>query len=271
MIKEISEGIIGDVYFAHSWYSTARKPIGFGKEVPPPENLDWDLWQGPAPRVPYRDNIHPYNWHWFWHWGTGEALNNGTHMIDVARWAMGVEYPETVASQGGRFHYIGEDDWECPDTQTISYEFTNRKIITWEARSCNPFQLYGSAVGIIFYGTNGAIIYMTDSYKVYDKDNQLVNEVTSELTRKSDPRNTIDPGLGSDHTVNFIESIRGKQKLNAPIDEGHKSTLLCQMANISLRIGQSLHINQKTGRPIGNKEADKLWTREYESGWEPKV
>jgi len=77
-IDKIHNGLIGRAYFAKGWYSNTRKSIGIGKAVPVPAQLDWDLWQGPAPRRPYMDNIHPYNWHWFKHWGTGEALNNGT-------------------------------------------------------------------------------------------------------------------------------------------------------------------------------------------------
>ena len=91
MIQEIREGAIGDVYYARTWYARKRMPIGFGKVVPVPSYLDWDLWQGPAPRTKYRDNIHPYNWHWFWNWGTGEVLTTGTHELDVARWAMDVD------------------------------------------------------------------------------------------------------------------------------------------------------------------------------------
>jgi predicted dehydrogenase len=95
IVEKIHQGIIGMPYFAKAWYSNVRKSIGTGKEVPVPPYLDWDLWQGPAPRQAYRDNVHPYNWHWFRAYGTGETLNNGTHEVDVCRWALGVDYPKT--------------------------------------------------------------------------------------------------------------------------------------------------------------------------------
>jgi predicted dehydrogenase len=123
MVEELHNGIIGRAYFARGWYVNNRKSIGRGKEVPVPSNLNYDLWQGYAPRRPYKDNLIHYNWHWFWNWGTGEALNNGTHEIDVMRWGLGAEFPNRVTSGGGRFAF--KDDWETPDTQTIVVNLPN--------------------------------------------------------------------------------------------------------------------------------------------------
>ena len=96
-IEDLHNGVIGRPYFGKGWYTNNRKSIGIGKTTPVPEGLDWDLWQGPAPRRDYKDNIVHYNWHWFWHWGTGEALNNGIHMIDLLRWGLQVDYPVKVS------------------------------------------------------------------------------------------------------------------------------------------------------------------------------
>ena len=119
-IKDIRNGIIGRPYMGKAWYSNDRESIGVGKQIAVPDWLDWDLWQGPAPRRPYKDNLVHYNWHWFWHWGTGEINNNALHELDICRWALGVGYPDRVKSSGGRFHY--EDDWEFYETQIASYE-----------------------------------------------------------------------------------------------------------------------------------------------------
>jgi len=115
-IQQLQSGVIGKVHFGKGWYINDRASIGIGKEVAVPEWLDWDLWQGPAPRKAYKDNIVHYNWHWFWNWGTGESLNNGTHMIDLFCWGMNLKYPTKVSSMGGRYYH--HDDWETPDTQT---------------------------------------------------------------------------------------------------------------------------------------------------------
>ncbi|MFD2200380.1 Gfo/Idh/MocA family oxidoreductase [Shivajiella indica] len=269
-IKELHEGVIGRPYFAKTWYTNNRGPIGFGKKTTVPEHLDFELWQGPAPREAYRDNIIHYNWHWFWNWGTGEALNNGTHMVDLARWGLGVEFPTRVTSSGGRYRY--KDDWETPDTQVINLEFDNNTMITWEGRSCNGLNSEGSSVGVIFYGEEGAIrIDGGDNYSIMDLKNQVVKEV--KYQRPVDPRNLSDPTYDLDgfHIQNMFDAIRKGTPLAADINGGQTSTLLVQLGNIALRTGGSLQIDPKNGHILDNKEAMKHWSRDYEPGWEPSI
>lgn len=269
-ISELHAGVIGRPYFAKTWYTNNRASIGIGKEVQVPTWLNYDLWQGPAPRQPYRDNLIHYNWHWFWHWGTGEALNNGTHMVDLARWGLGVDYPVRVNSAGGRYRY--QDDWQTPDTQVINLEFNNNSAITWEGRSCNGRSVEGNSVGVIFYGETGSMLIESgNSYKIYDLKNTLVKEVKNDRT--IDARNVADPAqeLDAIHIQNFFDGIRKGTKVNSDIDGGHKSTLLVQLGNIALRTGRTLNIDPANGHIINDQEAMKYWSREYERGWEPKV
>ena len=124
IVEKIHDGLIGRAYYAKAWYCNTRKSIGIGKDAPVPSTLDWDLWQGPAPRRPYKDNVQPYNWHWFRIWGTGETLNNGTHEVDVCRWALGVDYPSRVTASGGRYHF--KDDWQFYDTLVTNFEYDDK-------------------------------------------------------------------------------------------------------------------------------------------------
>ncbi|MCY7422899.1 MAG: gfo/Idh/MocA family oxidoreductase, partial [Chitinophagaceae bacterium] len=269
-IGELHAGVIGRPYFAKTWYTNNRASIGKGKEVEVPSWLNYDLWQGPAPRQPYRDNLIHYNWHWFWHWGTGEALNNGTHMVDLARWGLGVDYPVRVSSAGGRYRY--QDDWQTPDTQVINLEFNNNSAITWEGRSCNGRSVEGNSVGVIFYGETGSMLIESgNSYKMYDLKNTLVKEVKNDRT--IDVRNVADPAqeLDAIHIQNFFDGIRKGSKVNSDIDGGYKSTLLVQLGNIALRTGRTLNIDPVNGHILDDKDAMKYWSREYERGWEPKV
>jgi predicted dehydrogenase len=270
MIKKLHSGAIGRVYFARGWYTNSRKTIGKGKIVAPPANLDFNLWQGPAPRKSYQDNLVHYNWHWLWHWGTGEALNNGTHMIDLMRWGLQADYPTKVSSGGGRFHF--QDDWETPDTQTITYNFPNNTACTWEGRSCNGLDSDGSATGVTFYGDNGSIVYHGgNSYKHFGYDGKMVSEVKDftpfDSTNKVSPLESLD-GL---HLQNFCDAIRGKGSLHSPIADGHISTLLPQLGNIAYRTGRTLNCDASNGHILNDADAMKLWKREYEKGWEVKV
>jgi predicted dehydrogenase len=266
-INELKGGIIGRPYFGKGWYTNNRGPIGIGKEVAVPEWLNWDLWQGPAPRIAYKDNIVHYNWHWRWHWGLGEALNNGTHMIDLLRWGLDVDFPVKVSSNGGRYRY--KDDWETPDTQIINLDFKEGVSMTWEGRSCNGKNIEGSSVGVVFYGENGSLVISGgNDYKVYDLNNNVTKEVTDSL--KVDSRDAANPASQLDalHIQNLFRNIKNGENLKADIDSGHKSTLLVQLGTIAQRVGHSLEINPENGHIIGNKKAQKLWSREYEKGWE---
>jgi predicted dehydrogenase len=269
-IAELHAGVIGRPYFAKTWYTNNRPSIGIGKETAVPSWLNYDLWQGPAPRKAFKDNLIHYNWHWFWHWGTGEALNNGTHMVDLARWGLQVEYPTKVSSNGGRFMY--QDDWETPDTQVLNLEFANKSMISWEGRSCNGKSIEANSVGIIFYAEQGSMVIESgNSYKIYDLKNNLVKEVKNNFT--VDARNLSDPSQNLDalHILNFFDGIRLGTRLNSDIVSGHQSTLLVQLGNISQRVGRSLQIDPKNGHILNDKAAMKYWSRTYQAGWEPTI
>lgn len=269
-IEELKAGIIGRPYYAKTWYTNNRASIGTGKETPVPEWLNYELWQGPAPRKPYKDNLIHYNWHWFWNWGTGEALNNGTHFADIARWGLGVDYPVKVTSAGGRYRF--NDDWETPDTQMISIEFGNNTFMTWEGVSCNSRPIEGAGVGVIFTGENGSLqINGDNAYIVYDLKGKVVKQVNSQT--QIDSRSLSDPSadLDSIHIKNFLEAIRKGEKLHSDILSGHKSTLLVQLGNIAQRSGTTLNIDPVNGHILNNPAAMKFWQREYEKGWKPEV
>ncbi len=268
-VRLVKNGIIGNAYFGKGWYANNRKSIGYGNKVQVPPTLDFDLWQGPAPRRDYKDNLVHYNWHWFWHWGTAETCNNGTHEIDMCRWFLGVNYPVKVTSAGGRYAY--QDDWEMPDTQVASFEFAEKKSITWEGRSCNKFPVEGGGRGFTIYGDKGTLVNKgNDDYTIYDADNKLVKEVKTGSSNDSTNTVSATGNLDFFHFNNFIDSIRGNATITSPIDEGHKSILLCHLANIAHRTGRTLHCDPVNGHILNDKKAMQLWKREYEKGWEPK-
>ncbi|MES2003238.1 MAG: Gfo/Idh/MocA family oxidoreductase [Bacteroidota bacterium] len=267
-INALHSGAIGKVHMAKCWYTNSRKSIGIGKPVNVPAGLDYDLWQGPAPRRPYKDNLIHYNWHWFWNWGTGEALNNGTHEVDVARWGLGIDYPLSVSSSGGRYYF--KDDWETPDTQLITFNCPEATIL-WEGRSCSGFKVQGTDRGVLFYGDKGILQTGHNGYTIFDEKGVILKEVKSNAV--IDGRNTASPNEGLDavHIANFLESVRLSKRPNADVETGYKSTLWVQLGNIAQRMGRTLNIDQSNGHISNDAQAMQLWGREYEKGWEPKV
>jgi len=265
-IERIKKGDIGKPYFGKAWYANTRGPIGVGKISHVPEWLDWDLWQGPAPRTEYRDNVVHYNWHWFWRWGTGELLNNATHEVDVCRWALGVDYPDKVSAMGGRLHYMN-DDWEFYDTQVVNYQYGDDKLITWEGKSCNGMNDYNMGRGSLIQGTEGSFVLHRNGYEMYDLTGKLIEK--KEESGKSETTGTRGSGsLDVLHMYNFLEGIRTGKKLNAPVDDGAVSVNLCHMGNISQRVGRMIEIDTSTGRVVKDDEASALMFRDYEPGWE---
>src|SRR5271154_2044191 len=267
IVEKIRQGVIGRPYFAKCWYVNTRKTIGVGKEVPVPEHLDWDLWQGPAPRRAYKDNVHPYNWHWFKNYGTGETLNNGTHEVDVCRWARDVDYPKQVTSSGGRYQF--RDDWQFYDTLVTSFEYED-KLLSWEGKSCQGMKFYGRDRGCAIMGTTGSVVLDRGGYEIYD----LGGKKTSEYKAGSSTSSSDTVGRDSmtdAHFANFIAGIRKGEKLNSPVSVGNVTVTMLQLSNIAWEVQRELHLDTKDGSILNDAEAMKLWGREYEKGWAPHL
>ena len=255
-IERIHAGEIGKPLYARTWYNNRRGSIGKGKPAPVPNWLDWNLWQGPAPRRPFKDNVVHYNWHWHWHWGNGELGNNGVHGLDVARWGMDVTYPHRVTAGGGKYRH--DDDQETPDTMMVTFDFPGDKTITWEGLSWSPLGPHESGFGVTFHGTEGSVVIRGSGYKVFDIRNK---ELASESGAGGD----------KDHFADFLDAIRTGRHPNADIEKAHRSTLLCHLGNMAYRTSSVLKTNPENGHVIDNPPAESLWSREYADGWQPKV
>ena len=274
VIQDIRNGIIGEPRYARCWYATQRNPIGKGQKVAVPEWLDWNLWQGPAPRRDYQDNVVHYNWHWFHNWGTGECGNNATHYVDVARWALNVTFPSRVTCAGGRLFYEG-DDWQWFDTQAATFEFPERKFMTWEGLSSVKARPYENAnTGCMIYGLKGAMLFTPDNVcRLFDPAGKQLQEWTAKDI-VGDATNRTDPTVGLDmaHLSAWVDCIRRKDvKTAAPAAMAHASTLLTHLANIAQRTGETIKLDATTGTLEKRSPGAELWAREYEKGWEMKA
>jgi predicted dehydrogenase len=253
-IQKVREGAIGRVTFARCFYNNNRPSIGKGVAGSPPANLDYELWQGPAPERPYLSNLLHYNWHWRWHYGNGELGNNGVHGLDLARWGLGVDYPNLVSYTGGRYSF--KDDQETPDTGVAAFHF-GATGITWEQSSCHARKGEGLPF-VAFYGDKGILQITDPGYRILDPAGKVVSR---------------EAGAFSDvvHMADFLKCVRSGGRPNSEIEDTQKSTLLCHLGNISYRVGRTVHFDSGTRKIVGDPQAAKLWGREYRRGWEPKV
>lgn len=269
IIQAIHEGLIGEAYHATAFYSNNRGRVPDANKIPVPDYLDWELFQGPAPRTDFIDIVGDYNWHWYWRWGTAETGNNATHEFDIARWALQVKFPEEVRVNSAKNHFK-DDPWTMYDTMYATLKFPGGKVINWDGKSRNANPTYGGGRGTVIYGTKGSVFVDRGHYKHYDRDGKLVTEKVS----GGDEAGTALGGGGSltdRHVRNFFEAIRGKAKLACPIDEGAISTNLCHYANTSSREGDAaLAIDPQTGKYKNKKIMKKYWGRDYEKGWAPE-
>ena len=283
-VKQMRDGLIGDIYLSRGLCFKYRPSIGRAPVEPVPAGVDYDLWTGSSPVHQFTRNRFHYNWHWFWDTGNGDLGNQGIHQVDVARWGLGVKYPTKVSAIGG--HFMFDDDQETPNTLNCAFEFNEggkHQMMEFEVRhwytngeasvhdrprpaaanrptpppsdespnasARGPRPL--NSIGNLFYGSKGYLA--VDSYSSYK----------SWLGPQEEPGPAN--GKGGDHFANFFEAVRTRKReiLHAEIEEGAISTTLVHLANISYRLGRTLHFDAATYSVTGDSEANKMFTRAY--------
>ncbi|MGH9446124.1 MAG: Gfo/Idh/MocA family protein, partial [Terriglobia bacterium] len=280
-VQKLHDGMLGETYMARGLCYKWRDTIGYAPAQPVPPGVHYDLWTGPAPLHAFTKNRFLYNWHWFWWYGSGDLGNQGIHQIDLARWGLGMGFPNKVSAIGG--HFMFEDDQETPNDLSCAFEFDlpngKRRMITFEVRhwitnneaeigtpalgapvpppSAAPHPRLGpnagsrDTVGDIFYGAKG---YMSTG----DEDAQTYKVWLGE---DQEPQPSVHAGNDEvAHFANFIDCVisRRREDLHAPIEEGYTSCVMLYLANASYRLGRTIYFNPDTQQVIGDEEADLL-------------
>lgn len=248
-IAFVQSGKLGEVHLAKAWTVHQRKSIGFKKNASVPAGVDYDLWLGPAPNRPFNPNRFHYNWHWFWDYGTGELGNWGVHLLDVARWGLGVDFPTQVSAVGGKHHF--HDDQETPDTLFVSFAYP-AETITWEHRLWSSHGQEGRSAAVAFVGDRGTLIVDRGGWKVYgQKDSPAAG--ASDL---------LEP-----HLRNFVDCIKTRDETACGIETGHVSSALCHLGNLAYRLGRSINVNPVSGSITDDTAARQFAAREYRAPW----
>ena len=254
-VKFLRDGGLGNVYSGRTVIYRPRDPIGVAPDSPVPPGVHYDLWLGPAPARAFNENHFHYHWHFFWEYGTSDLGNTGVHSLDAVRWLLGKqEHPRTAHCIGGLYEAGAPTDQKTPNNQYATYQYADGTELHCDLR--NWFSGPAEAQGIYIFGSKGWMKVGDDKTQVY-------------FGRKNEPGPTLtsdesaDPGQA--HFENFIDCIRSRktEDLRAPLEEGHFSTALCHLGNISYRLGRSLTFDGATERFVGDEEADRLLGREY--------
>src|SRR5215467_12185892 len=261
-VRQMREGLIGDIYMARGLCYKRRDTIGRKPVSPVPDGVHYDLWLGPAPEHEFTANRFHYNWHWFWGYGNGDIGNQGIHQVDMARWGLGVRYPTKVSAMGG--HFMFDDDQETPNDITCMFEFDEagkKKFMNFEVRhwmsnhegGLNEGTKDSNTIGAIFYGSKGYMVVSDEDHGTY----------STFLGRERQP-GPAGKEMGN-NWANFIEAVRSRKHsdLNAPIEEGAISTTLVHLANISFRLGRTLYFDADTYSCKGDREATAMFKRDY--------
>ena len=245
----LHSGKLGRVYMAKGLCYKPRGSIGVKPECAVPDGLDYDTWCGPAEKRPFNPNKLHYNWHWIWNTGNGDLGNQGIHQMDLARWGLNKkEFPKSAQASGGRFGY--KDDGETPNTETVALEYDDC-LLQFEVRGLPTNDESGVRVGDIFYGTEGIL---------------AISSYTNWQTYLGPKLEKGPGGKGDgDHYGNFLKAVKARDPkiLAADIEEGHLSSSLCHLGNISYRLGRKLHINPSSESFVNDPEADAMLTRKY--------
>jgi len=268
-VDYVRSGKLGSVHLVKVFNSKPRTPIGKKPDSEAPPGVDYNLWLGPAKQRPFNENHFHYNWHWFWEYSGGDIINDGVHQIDMARWVIDRAYPTSVYSSGG-LHFF-KDDQECPDTQFVSWDYDGLTMVFEQAiwvpyQQKTPFNLRDrdvlpkwpfSGTRVEVFGSKGWMMLGRhgDGWEVFDGEFKPIAHGYG--------RQANEP-----HFANFIDCIRNRKRAAADIEDLHLSTLLCQYANISYRLGRKVLIDPKTEGFRDDREANKMTRRaEYRSPW----
>lgn len=263
-VKLLHDGAIGSVHHVHAGMTRNAMPGFVARELRSglTPALDWDMWLGPAPKIPFDPYRAIYHFRWFWDYSGGQMTNWGAHHLDIARWGINAEAPIAVAGFGGR--YAIKDGGETPDVQQVIYNFPTC-VVTWTTREMNQ----GDGVTLSFYGTKGTLDLTRSGYRI--RPETWTGQDPAEPEKKYAPaieaREVKGGDLDAQHTRNFLDCVKSRKRPNADVEVGHHSAVMCHLGNISTRLGRSLTWDAKQERIVNDDQANKMLTKVYRKPW----
>ena len=274
-VESIQDGLIGKISFVKMWNYLNFFPEGIGtyRDSDPPADLDWDLWLGPAPKVPFKWSRFGEKFYWptfryFWDYAGGWMTDWGVHLVNVVQWAMKVDGPKVITASGGKWYL--QDDSETPDTLQATFEYPGF-LLTYENRLCNENSKYEGNNdrlrdwGIEFHGTDGTLVIDGTGFRVIPEKRQFQKKPVDQTATMQ--MAIVNNSLES-HVRNFLDCVKSRQRPLSDIEIGHRATTTCQLGNIAYRSKERIVWDPANQRLLqGGAEARNLLSREYRAPW----
>ena len=279
LAEENLDDMIGKVTVARCSHMSNMAPVGIGHAKPaaPPEQLDWNMWLGPRAERPFQENIAPYKFRW-WIDYSSQVANNGVHFIDGIRWLLRETAPTAVCAMGGKF--CVDDDRTIPDTMEVIFQFASGRLLIFNHYEANANPImpteadnYYRALGYMeFRGVNGTL-YLGDGRYIVKPEKpgqfQTKGDRMKETVFKEEAGGNLD--ITELHARNFVDCMKLRQKPNADVEDGHRSTTMSLIANISLAVEDRLKWDAENERFLNNEQANKMLHYEYRQPWKLEV
>jgi len=267
LAKMVQAGKIGKVTVARAYRVSNMHPAGVGKypEKTPPRELDWDMWLGPRPMRPYKDNIVLYKFRWQDLYSS-QMANWGVHYCDAIRWVLGEEAPISISAHGGRFAV--DDDRTIPDTMEVIFELPSGVLLVfgqYEANGIRPLE----AGEVEFRGTLGNLYSGAEAggYKIVPSPGGQFQPSEPRIETEEKPGERGGPSLTLQHVRNFVDCVKSRRRTHCDMETGHRSTTFALLANIALATKSRIDWDPKTERITNNRQANKLLHYKYRKPW----
>jgi predicted dehydrogenase len=278
-VERIQNGEIGQITSAHSYHLSNESPMGIGNppDSEPPNGLDWEMWLGPAPNVPFNVNRCLYKFRWFRDYSGGQLTNMGTHYLDVIQWALGKHAPQSVYAIGGK--YAVDDNREIPDTMEVVWQYDGPMLATFSQHNANASR-GRRGWELEFRGTKGTIGFSGNGYELVpenvrtkpvpalspiDRDGNRADGGAVETVGK--PAQASGKNSTTDHARNFLDCVKSRGTTNCPIEVGHRSSTATLLANIALEVGRPIHWDAAAEKVRNDEDANSRLTRAYRAPW----
>jgi predicted dehydrogenase len=258
-VEMVQAGKIGKVrqvrcYAYLDWVTDCGNP----PDSPIPSGVDYDMWLGPAPQRAFNKNRFHFNFRWFWDYAGGLMTDWGVHLINIALWAMGPEWPKAVVSSGGK--YALQDNTETPDTQITVYDFPSYTLI-WEHQVQCGLGPDRREHSVTFTGSDATLLVDTHGWEIVAEPKKRTSVV--EMKRAA----VVDEKVRAAHAANFLECVRTRKPPVENLDLGHHVSSVAHLGNLALRSRGRIEWDAQAQRVVGNEAASRLLSRNYRAPW----